>query len=597
MAGIAGFTVSNDCEEDARRVIAMWDLMADASNSGPASLYQDDEVLCAFDRANVSIEYSTYLAEDIAVWLDGEIYDFGGKLADLEPESNSAATIAALYRRDGLPFFKSVDGIFAAAIYDRVRKELHLVNDRYGLRHLYVWKPARGGVVWASRVRAFLEAPGFKPRIDRSALSNFIDIGYLLENQTWFEDVTLLPSGSVLTWNLRAGCATQRQYWWWDRIVPLTGRLDEDEIAEELGSRFVRAVERRVGPGDGAGLCLSGGLDSRAILAAMPSWDAPFHTITFGRDGCPDRVFAARAAAVRGAENHQFELDESNWLLPRVEGVWLSDGQHDLMHMHGIEAADLIRRHFKIDMSGFGGDSTLGGSYLLANALDRPISAETAAEIMWCDPDRLAIDERYKSLAKADYYFLQNRVRRFVYGGVVLSNSEGLPCRLPFYDNGLMELAYSLPDALRYKSHIYRRMLLNKFPDYYKAIPWQKTGVPIGYPDWFTKVVEYGRRGRRKLSRLTGGMVADPYASQGFADYDGWMRSEPARSFLGKLFRNSQARYAEYLPVEAVESCWQSHLGGKNNAQVLCRYATFEIWLQQVFEKNMRPAKLESLGI
>ena len=94
---------------------------------------------------------------------------------------------------------------------------------------------------------------------------------------------------------------------------------------------------------------------------------------------------------------------------------------------------------------------------------------------------------------------------------------------------------------------------------------------------------------RRKLSVWTKGILANPYASHGFADYDDWIRSESARSFFGRLLNNPDAIYSAYLPAETVKLDWESHFAGKNAAQALCRYATFEIWLQQGFEKKMRP--------
>jgi asparagine synthase (glutamine-hydrolysing) len=45
---------------------------------------------------------------------------------------------------------------------------------------------------------------------------------------------------------------------------------------------------------------LSGGLDSRAILAAIPDDYKPLHTFTFGQEGCDDIKIAKRIAISRG---------------------------------------------------------------------------------------------------------------------------------------------------------------------------------------------------------------------------------------------------------------------------------------------------------
>jgi asparagine synthase (glutamine-hydrolysing) len=325
-----------------------------------------------------------YISPDLAVWLDGEIYDFGEAAREINLSETAAAMFATLYRRHGLTFLGCIDGIYAAVIYDRSAKELHLVTDRYGLRRLYIWKGSK--LAWSSALKCFLPHSDFSPEIDPAAVDDFIDLGYMTEQRTWFKDVSLLPSGSVLTWDVLRNSGRQTRYWWWDKIKSLAGRLDENEVADELGNLFVRAVEKRVRPGERIGVELSGGLDSRAVLAAIPDYGGVLNTVTFGIDGCADRVIAARAAAVRGAANHGFSLNANNWLLPRFKGVWLSEGQTSLLHMHGLEAAALESELFDIALNGFLGDVVLGGSWLARDALDHPITPELVGRFIGRDP-------------------------------------------------------------------------------------------------------------------------------------------------------------------------------------------------------------------
>jgi asparagine synthase (glutamine-hydrolysing) len=588
MAEIVGFTVTGDNGSHSKKLIAMREIIADETNVPASELYCDEHLVCSSSsRGECSSQSRSYVTEDIAVWLDGEIYEYGTPLQESDTNFSTPVTVANLYRRDhDFNFLTSLDGIFCAVIYDRIRRELHLINDRYGMRRLYIWKHDTT-LVWATKLRAFLEAPNFRPRINKVALGDFIDLGYVTEDRTLFEEVELLPSGSIFTWDLRANCAMQRRYWWWDAIKSFECRFNEDEIADELGNLFIRAVEKRCRPGVRIGLGLSGGLDSRAILAAIPEQDKNIVAVTFGIPGCPDHILAARAAAVRGAAHYQFVLNKQNWLPPRLRGVWLSDGQYDLMHMHGIEAVPMIRGLYDINISGFLGDAVLGGSYLRREALDHPITTgQAAAQVMRRDPNKFEIGNQYLSLHKTDYYFLQNRARRFVYAALDLAESGGVPSRMPFYDNKLLEFAYSLPDALRYGSRIYRKMLLLKFPAYFKSIPWQKTGVPIGYPDSLAKLFNFEKRVRRKLSTLSGGFIANPLSS--YENYADWVRSEPNCYFFDQLFSNPKAIYPAYLPRKVVQSDWNNHLAGQDNSSKVCRYATFEIWLQQIFEKKFR---------
>jgi asparagine synthase (glutamine-hydrolysing) len=312
-------------------------------------------------------------------------------------------------------------------------------------------------------------------------------------------------------------------------------------------------------------------------------------TVTYGKEGCADRVIAARVAALRKIVNHQFTLEASNWLFPRFAGVWLTDGQLDLMHMHGIEATPLFGKRFDICFRGIGGDTVLGGAQIVdEEAFDRPITATSVARATGRNPKRVRIPAKFLQLTKTDIFVLQNRIRRFTYDGVMTMPGH-IQNRLPFIDNKVVEFAYSLPDFLRFDGKIYQKMLLLKFPKFYRTIPWQKTGYPIGIPDSAKRILNLIQRGRRKLSAITGGLVSNSFqTSYDYVNYPDWLRREPARTVFEKLFHNPKAIYPEYLPRSAVELAWKDHLTGANHADELCRYATFEIWLQQAFERKLR---------
>jgi asparagine synthase (glutamine-hydrolysing) len=159
---------------------------------------------------------------------------------------------------------------------------------------------------------------------------------------------------------------------------------------------------------------------------------------------------------------------------------------------------------------------------------------------------------------------------------------------MPFFDNKLLEFTFSLPDTLRFKSRIYNKMLLRRFPKLYRRIPWQKTGNPIAMRDSVAELLHLTLRARRKLSRLSGGFLHDPLFQTPYTDYPSWLRQEPARAVFSALLNNPKAIYSEYLSKSAVQSAWNDHLQGADNSDEIFKYATFEIWLQQAFEKKFR---------
>ena len=519
----------------------------------------------------------------LSVWLDGEFYNREeiarrlGVEADTDP-----ALLLALFQTDpGSAAIPELDGIYAAAVFDSARGDLHLFTDRYGLRPLF-WTRHRGALAWASEAKALLLLPGFTPVLDAQALEEFLGIGYILGDRTWFEGIERLLPATRLTYNVEAQALKTERYWWWDRISPQTGRLDERELAEELGQRFIRAVERRSPEGEQTGLILSGGLDSRAILAAMPDRKPPIPALTFGRKGSPDIQIAGRVAVLKGACHHTLDLSAENWLPPRIAGVWWTDGLLDLLHMHGIEHLDRMARLFDTCLNGAGGDGVVGGGHLF-EPHEFPTYVRNKLNL---SPDRCptlfhALREEFSALGSAHAFYIHGRIRSFTLHGPRLGLFQGVDYRLPFLDYRFQDYLYSIPLSLKKNNRLYRLMLLNTFPDYYRKIPWQSTGAPISWPGWAVKT-------RTTFRKLRGKLQLRASQSPDYADYPAWLRLEPARSLFETLLLNPRALYPNHISRERVTRAWQVHLNGADQAWQLCRYLTLELHLQQVYEARWR---------
>ena len=150
--------------------------------------------------------------------------------------------------------------------------------------------------------------------------------------------------------------------------------------------------------------------------------------------------------------------------------------------------------------------------------------------------------------------------------------------RLPFFDRDLIELTLAIPVRYRRDSSLYNRMLLRIFPEYFAAIPWQKTGLQI------SRTLPFGRPGviaRKAIGKLRRTIpLFDDHRD--FTDYPSWIRSEPARSLFEETLTAADSPLCTYIDRTRVQKALRQHLGGANRAELLGRYLTLDVWLKYI---------------
>ena len=133
---------------------------------------------------------SPFVQEDVITWIEGECYN----LEELREIFSFAQTsfeegIANAYNNDQLDdYLNKVDGYFCAVVYDQKKKKLFLFSDRYGMRLLYYYFKD-GSFAWASEVKGILALDGVDKSINETSLSCFMDLGHLVEENTFFHYV------------------------------------------------------------------------------------------------------------------------------------------------------------------------------------------------------------------------------------------------------------------------------------------------------------------------------------------------------------------------------------------------------------------------
>lgn len=408
-------------------------------------------------------------------WIDGEIYNAAEIAAShFGNFINTGLLLLQAYLNDDLSrVVKEINGFFNAVIYDSRKNLLTFITDRLGLKHLYIWSD-KGRFAWSSELKGFIGIPGFDPVIDPRAVECFLKLGYIIGNFTWFKNVSLIPASTIITYDFEKNTFVQERYWTWKEIKPRN--ISKNDAIDELRRLWRKVVHRCYENIRGqVGLSLSGGLDSRSILAfSQPN--RPDLVYTFGKPGCDEIKIARKVCRVLHQTHTTYQISKQNWFCRRKNAIWRTDGQITCLDLHESPYELELWKKIDLNINGFIGDLVFGGSW--TNKTDSRISLDIAQLKFGHMVNHTDIENEFFDALHVDPYYIDTRARRFTIFGIRVA-ACALENRLPYTDNEIIEFIYSLPDYYRLNYKLTHLLFLSDHPDLFKKIPWHKTGYSL----------------------------------------------------------------------------------------------------------------------
>jgi len=372
MCGIAGLRALNEAEEPG----TLARLLAALAHRGP-----DDGGSWSGPSWNVGMRRLAIV--DVAhgqqpmrsadgrwvVVLNGEIYnhrDLRKRLMTrgtvFHTSSDTEVLTAVIAERGVLAALREVEGMFAFAAVDVRNGDLWLARDRFGEKPLYLDRRG-GGFAFCSELAPLLTERDHPRRPSPRGLASIIRFGHPWPGSTAVEGIEELRPASWLR-RTQDGQETTGTYF------ALPDRIDEEAGgAARCGSRLVElldaSVRERLVADVPLGLFLSGGIDSGAVAAAAARGSPGIRAVTVGFD---ERAYDETPLARATATAVGIRLDEEREHLAAFSPGLIDD----LLGHYGQPFADTsavptravsraARRHFKVVLSGDGGDELLAG--------------------------------------------------------------------------------------------------------------------------------------------------------------------------------------------------------------------------------------------
>ena len=299
---------------------------------------------------------------------NGEIYNYLelrqhliAKGAKFQTHSDTEVLLN-MYIQYGEECISKLNGMFAFAIYDKVKDILFLARDHFGIKPLY-YTYKNDDFVFASEVKAILKYPGITADVDMRSMHEYLTFQVMLKKHTLFANIhTLEPATYMIVENGKI--KEKKKYWEFDY------NIDESKTEEQYTSELLHLLENSLNIQTRSdvpvGAYLSGGIDSSLVSTlASKNYFGDFQTFSGGFRDSPEFDETKYANIVHrsiGSIHHEI-FPTSKDFLDNFETI--------MYHMDYPEAgpgvfsqymvSKLASEHVKVVLGGQGGDEIFGG--------------------------------------------------------------------------------------------------------------------------------------------------------------------------------------------------------------------------------------------
>ncbi|MBI3475567.1 MAG: hypothetical protein HY010_07525 [Acidobacteria bacterium] len=503
--------------------------------------------------------------------------------------SGDASYLVHQYEDDST-FPRCLNGMFHGLVVDQRQGQTVLFNDRYGMHRLY-FHEGRDAFYFAAEAKAILAVCPELRREDPRGLGEFLACGAVLENRTLFEKIYVLPAGSAWVFRDRTieKKATYFQPSEWEQL----SALEPEPYYQKIRAAFSQNLPRYFQGREKVGIALTGGLDTRAILAwwkAAPN-TLPCYTFVGPYRECQDVRMARQVATVCGQQHQVIPVE--NEFLSRFahyaeRSIYLTDGCVDLTRCPDLYVSERARQIAPVKVVG-----TFGSEILRQMAMFKPVVPGEAA----FRPEMMAhirqTGETYNNLRRQHpLTFAVFRQFPWYHFGVFALEQTQLTVRSPYLDNDFVQAVYHSPKITAETSDVRVRLIGDGSPELARMRSDRGVGgnsnslsaaalrayleftfkaeyaYDYGMPQWVSKVDHAFSAFR--LERLFLGRHK-------FLHFRVWYRDALAK-YVQEMLLDSRTLSRPYIDRRGLEAIVQGHLvGGRNYTTEIHKLLTVEL--------------------
>lgn len=320
------------------------------------------------ERAN-----QPFRVESKWIVFNGELYNYVEQRAELEKDGCTFTTtsdtevLLRAIEHFGWEALERCEGMWAFAVYDEASGLLTLSRDRFGEKPLYIYRDATG-LYFGSEVKFIFSLLGRRLPINFYHLYRYLVNGYKAlykDTHTFFQGLTELRSASTLQLQPdRHG----EEHVYWRPHFELDEAMTWAEAVSGASERLIRAVELRLRADVPLAFCMSGGVDSNALISIAKrvfGYDVHGFTVANSDARYEEQDLVDYAVDELGIRHTSIPVDTRDFL-PKLRTLVR---QHDApvytitYFAHWLLMESIAAHGYRISVSGTAADELFTGYY------------------------------------------------------------------------------------------------------------------------------------------------------------------------------------------------------------------------------------------
>ncbi|MCZ6702658.1 MAG: hypothetical protein O6940_06410 [Ignavibacteria bacterium] len=185
-------------------------------------------------------------------------------------------------KEDLTEWLHNADGEFIVVIQNLANKQIAIFNDSLGRLALYSYQNDYNLVI--TREISFILNLSLPIQIDSMGIAQFLFFGYPLHTRTLYEQIKRVQPGTLFIVDVENNYIKTMNVHKYNLDNKIDELPDMETILNNMEDLFLTASKNRCAEGFENILSLSGGLDSRAVLAALEKASINYKAYTFTKD-------------------------------------------------------------------------------------------------------------------------------------------------------------------------------------------------------------------------------------------------------------------------------------------------------------------------